>query len=56
VKKRNWIVKVECIVTKEIYCNGCTQEQALADPFDFAVDEREIGQDDWTVQSIQPNE
>jgi hypothetical protein len=54
--KRNWIVTVECKVVKEVCVEGCTEEEARANPFDHAVEEREIEQRDWTVRSVAPNE
>lgn len=55
-KTRSWVVKVRCAVDKEIVCDNCTQEQAAAEPFAHAIDEREIGQRDWETVSVVPNE
>ena len=35
-------VIMECTVTKEIICEGCTAQEAEADPWKYAVDEREL--------------
>lgn len=56
VKCRNWIVRVKCEVTKEVICFDCTQEQAKKNPFQYAEEERETGQQNWKVTSIEPNE
>lgn len=53
---RSWIVRAKCVVMKEIVCDDCTEEQARADPFEHAVDETEIGQSDYTVVDVKPNE
>jgi len=58
MKKNNtgsWIVKVECVVEKEVICDHCTEQQAYENPFRFAVDEREICQVDWNVKSVEEN-
>ena len=51
----SWIVRMECTVTKEVVCEDCTEEQARNDPWTFAVDEMEIDQIDWKVQSVKEN-
>lgn len=52
----NWIVRMRCEVVKEIYCADCTEEQARSNTFDYADDEIEIEQTDYTVLSVNPNE
>ena len=52
---KSWIVKVECVVTKEIICDDCTRYQAETSPYSHAIDERELGQNDWKVLSVEPN-
>jgi hypothetical protein len=55
-KKQSWIVTMRCTVTKQVVCENCTEEQARNDPWDFASDETEIGQDDWDVTEVKPND
>lgn len=54
-KKGSFIVRMRCGVTKEVVVDGCTEEQARANPFDFAIDEREVDQYDFEVTSVKPN-
>lgn len=51
----DWIVTVEAIVKKEIVVSGCTEEQARNDPFRYATQERELGQSDYEVLTVTPN-
>jgi len=46
-------VRVRCVVTKMVYCEGCTEEEARENPFDWASDENEIDQEDWEVLSVE---
>lgn len=46
---------MRCTVTKHVYCEGCTQEEARSNPFDHAVDELEIEQVDYKVTDVQEN-
>jgi len=55
-EKKNWIVTVECVVKKKLYLEDCTQEQATKEPWDYAVDEEEYEQTDWTFIGCEPNE
>ena len=55
MKKKSWLVTVECTVEKEVVAENCTEEDALANLWDYAVDEREIHQFDWEVKSIIEN-
>lgn len=52
---KSWIVKMTCTVTKQVICDGCTQEEAEENPFDFASDEVELEQIDWEVLDVRPN-
>lgn len=53
---KSWVIKVRCVVTKDVVCDGCSREQALAHPFRYAVDEQETELEDWTVLQISENE
>jgi hypothetical protein len=55
-KKREWIVQMRCEVTKEVIVGPCTQAEAEEDPFSFEIEERETGQDDYVVLSVEANE
>ncbi len=54
-EKKSWIVMMQCVVEKEVICDNCTKEEAKEQPWDFAVDEREVDQVDWKVTSVEPN-
>lgn len=56
MKSGNWIVKMRCSVEKEVVLANCTEEEARTNPWDYAVEERELGQNDWEVTSVEPNE
>lgn len=51
-----WIVKIRCVVDKQVICDDCTEAEAHNDPWEHASEETEIGQDDWDVISVEPNE
>jgi hypothetical protein len=52
----NWVVNMTCTVVKEVICENCTEEEARLNPFDFAVDERELYQSGWDVNEVYPND
>jgi hypothetical protein len=54
-KKKDWVVTMECVVTKELYLSGCTEEEAENDPWLYATDEKEVEMNDWQVVSIEKN-
>jgi len=56
MKKKNWIVRMECVVIKDVYADNCTEEQARNEPFEHATDEIEVDMRDWEVKSVSPNE
>lgn len=48
------VLRVRCVVVKEVVCEGCTVEQARADPWEYAVgDETELYQEEWEVLSAK---
>jgi hypothetical protein len=53
--KGSWIVTMRCTVTKEVVCENCTEEEARDNPFEHAVSEEEMGQEDWEVTHVEPN-
>ncbi len=56
MNKKNWIVRMECVITKDVYVDKCTFEEAHSNPWEHAVDEREIDMNNWEVKSVVPNE
>lgn len=46
-------VRVRRVVTTLVLCEGCTIEQAKANPYLYSVDEREIDQEDYEVLSAK---
>jgi len=55
-KKGDWIVKLKCKTEREVYCNGCTEDQAGSDPYAYSVGEVETNLIDWEVISVKPND
>ena len=51
--KRIWSVTARCVVQKSIICENCTEEEARKNPFEFAVDELETDQEDYTILSVE---
>lgn len=56
VVNKSWIVRMRCTVEKEVIVSGCSEESARVDPFAFSESERELGQSDYEVTSVKPNE
>jgi len=54
-KKKSWIITMRCDVIKEVICNDCTLEEAKTNPWDYAVSETEMGQNDWEIEHIEEN-
>jgi len=54
-KKSDWIVTVKCKITKEIYVENCTEEEAKNNPWDYSIDEREVEQVSWEFVSTEEN-
>lgn len=52
-KEKQLLVTVACRVKKQLTVEGCTEEQALEDPWEYAVDECEIDQYDWDVIDVR---
>ena len=50
---KQYSVKMRCVVTKLVTVEGCTEEQARNNPWQFAVDEVETDQEDWKVLSVK---
>jgi hypothetical protein len=53
---KQFIVRMECQVTKILTCEGCTEEQARANPYDYAIDEREVDQVEYKVIDVEETE
>ena len=53
--KKDWIVRVRCTVTKDVYCENCTLAEARDEPFEHAVGETEVDREDWTVLTVEDN-
>jgi hypothetical protein len=54
-EKKSWLVRVKATIIKEVVCDDCTEAQAESDPFEHAIDERELEQWDYTVESVKEN-
>lgn len=55
-KTGSWIVRMKCTVIKDVVCDGCTEEQAESNPYDYSIEENEIEQTDYEVLSVKPND
>lgn len=56
-EKKAWIVRLRCTVEKEIYLQGCTEDEARSNPWHYVHgEELELGMSDWDVLSIKPND
>jgi len=54
--EREWIVRLRCVVTKEIVCRCKTAEEARTNPWDYAEGpEIEVEQMDWEVLRVVEN-
>lgn len=52
----SWVVRFKATAIREVYCEGCTREQAENSTFEFAEgDEVEIECYDYEVTSVEPN-
>jgi len=47
-----YILRMRCVVEKEVVCEGGTKAQILSDPWKYAVDERELSQVDWEIKDV----
>lgn len=52
-RRGNWLVLVTETVSKVIRCENCTRYQAEHDPYEYATNETELGQDDFEVRSVE---
>lgn len=50
---KQFLVKMECKVIKQLTVECETEEQAEENPWDYVVDEVEIDQADWEVLDVQ---
>lgn len=55
IPKGNWIVKMKCVVEKDVFVSDCTREEAENNPWDYAENENETSQVDWEVISVEEN-
>lgn len=53
--KKSWIVRMECVVIKDVYVEDCTEEQARKEPFEHATDECELEMIEWEIKSVLPD-
>lgn len=52
-KKQNFVVRMRCVVYKDVFLENCTEEEAKTNPWDYAVDELETDQIDWQIHNIK---
>lgn len=51
----NWIVRMRCVVIKEVCVDGCSESEAEHNPWNYAHEEIEVDQVDWEVLSVKEN-
>lgn len=51
----SWLVRLQYRVTKDVVCEGCTEEQAWSNPFEHAVEETEVEMYDWETMDVREN-
>lgn len=51
----SFIVRIRQTSIVDVIVEGCTEEQARADPFKYAVEERNVDLVNWEVQRVEPN-
>lgn len=54
-KRGSWIVRMRCVVVKDVVVEDCTEEEARTQPWDHAESETEVEQIDWQVQKVTKN-
>lgn len=54
--KGSWVVRMTCDVDKEVICEDCTEEEARNNPFEHAIDERELCQNEYEVTDVTSND
>ena len=57
-KKGSWIVEVRVEVTQEVICEGCTEDEARDDPWQYesSTGPRDLELHNWEVLKVEPNE
>lgn len=50
---KQFLVYMTCTVQKQVLVECETKEEAEENPWDHAIDEMEISQDDWEVTDIK---
>lgn len=53
--KKEWVLKVRCVVEKEVVLSACTETEARQSPWGFAISERELSIPDWDVLTLEEN-
>jgi len=53
---RSWIVRMRCEIVKEVFCKGCSEQEARENPWDYSSDETEIEQTNWEIESVRSND
>jgi hypothetical protein len=54
-KKSNWIVKMKCVVYKDVFLSDCTEEEANFNPWYYCTSALETTQVDWEILSVKKN-
>jgi hypothetical protein len=54
--KGNWLVTMECVVKKLVYCSDCTRAEAEDSPWEFSTNELELEMSDWEIIKVERDE
>lgn len=44
---------MRCVITKVVEVEGCTEEDARTNPWEYAVSEQEVDQRDWDIERVE---
>lgn len=48
-----FFIRMRCTVEKMVTVEGCTEEEARNNPWDYAIDQYETGQYDWEILEVR---
>jgi len=56
MSEKQYSVNMRVTVNRIVTCEGCTEDQARNNPFDYAVNEQDADMVDWEVMSVTEDE
>ena len=54
-EKKDWIVRMRCVVDKDVFLKNCTEEEAMDSPWSYVESEQEVDMRDWEITNIEEN-